>query len=147
MIEAVETIEQPKRSLGTRIAIRLVKLLLYVVFVGAAVYYTPKILSQALHTDYPMATITSGSMWPALKTNDLIFMKGVSGSEVELGQIIIYQNSRGFTIHRLVEKKDGKLITKGDANSSKDNPITEDQVIGRAVYIGDSPLRSNCQNF
>src|SRR3989338_7538728 len=110
---------------------------IYVAFVASAIYFTPKILAKAMHTEYPLATITSGSMWPALKVNDLILMKGVSGSEVEIGQIIVYQNaSQGFTIHRLVRKENGMLVTKGDANEAEDSPISEKDVIGRIVSIG-----------
>ncbi len=124
-----------------RITINLVKIILYLAFVALAVYYTPKVLSKVLHTQYPLATITSGSMWPVLKTNDLILMKGISGSQAEVGQIIIYKNSKGFTIHRLIRRQGEKLITKGDANNVEDTPITEADVVGRAVYIGKSPFR------
>ena len=124
-----------------KITINLVKLVLYLLFVAIAVYYTPKVLSKVLHTQYPLATITSGSMWPVLKTNDLIFMKGISGSQAEIGQIIIYQNSKGFTIHRLIRKQNGKLVTKGDANNVEDAPISEADVVGRAVYIRKHPFR------
>lgn len=125
-----------------RIFIGAIKVVLYVVFVATAVYYTPKILSKQLHTQYPLATITSGSMWPALKTNDLILMKGISGTEAQIGQTVIYQNSKGFTIHRLIKRQGGKLVTKGDANDVEDAPITESQVIGRIVYVfGSHPFR------
>ena len=120
-----------------RLTIGLIKFAIYVAFVAAAIYFTPKILAKVLHTEYPLATITSGSMWPVLKVNDLILMKGVSGSEVEIGQIIVYQNaSQGFTIHRLVRKENGMLVTKGDANEAEDSPISEKDVIGRIVSIG-----------
>ena len=121
--------------------ITLIKIVLYLAFVALAVYFTPKVLSRILHTQYPLATITSGSMWPTLKTNDLILMKGISGSQAEVGQIIIYQNVKGFTIHRLIRKQNGKLITKGDANNVEDAPITEADVVVRAVYIGKNPFR------
>jgi signal peptidase I len=158
-----------------KILIAVIKIVLYVVFVVAAVYYTPKILSKVLHTQYPLATITSGSMWPVLKVNDLILMKGISGNQAQIGQIIIYQNTNGFTplpqshncqsgnncpenlttttqtqtnavtgftIHRLIRKQDGKLITQGDANDVEDAPIAESQVIGRIVYVfGNHPFR------
>ena len=120
---------------------RLFKLVLYIVFVAVAVYYTPRVLSKVLNTPYPLATITSGSMWPVLKENDLILVKGASGAEVEVGQIIIYQNAKGFTIHRLIKKENGKLVTRGDANNIEDQPIEENAVIGRVIYIGDKPVR------
>lgn len=119
----------------------LIKLVMYVAFVVLAVYVTPKVLARVLHTDYPLATITSGSMWPTLKTNDLILMRGISGKEAEVGQIVIYRNQKGFTIHRLIRKSGTTLVTKGDANSVEDSPIKERDVIGRAVYVGKKPFR------
>ncbi len=117
------------------------KVLVYLAFVGLAMYFTPKVLSRSLNTLYPLATITSGSMWPQLKVNDLILMKGATGDEVEAGQIIIFKNQRGFTIHRLLRKENGKLITKGDANNVEDVPVLPQDVIGRAVYVGKKPFR------
>ena len=128
-------------STTKKIIFGIIKVVLYVAFVAAAVYYTPKILSKTLHTQYPLATITSGSMWPVLKVNDLILMKGITGADAQVGQIIVYKNSKGFTIHRLMSKKGNVLVTRGDANNVDDAPITQDQVIGRAVYIGKNPLR------
>jgi len=117
------------------------KVAIYLVVVGFAIVYTPRFLSRALHTQYPLATITSGSMWPTLKANDLIFMKGINGNEAEVGQIIIFKNPKGFTIHRLVRKQNGLLITRGDANNIDDKPIKPEDVIGRAVYVGEKPFR------
>ena len=132
-----------------RLTIGTLKLVLYLLFVAVAVYYSPKILSRALNTPYPLATITSGSMWPALKTNDLILMKGANGADVAVGEIIIYKNSQGFTIHRLIRKENpdasvggaAKLITRGDANNVDDAPITESDVIGKLVTIRGKPFR------
>ena len=124
-----------------RIAKGAIKVVLYIAFVVAAVYYTPKILAKTLHTQYPLATITSGSMWPVLKVNDLILVKGITGKEAQIGQIIIYQNPKGFTIHRLIRRQNNFLITQGDANNVEDSPVRESDVVGRTVYIGKSPFR------
>ena len=122
--------------------IGIAKLAVYLIFVVALIYFIPKILAKALHTPYPLATITSGSMWPVLKIDDLILMKGIRGQDAQVGQIIVYQNAaQGFTIHRLIRKENGMLVTKGDANDAEDPPISEKDVIGRAAYIGSSPVR------
>ncbi len=126
-----------------KIALNVIKILTYVAFVILAIVYTPKLLAKVLGTPYPLATVTSGSMWPLLKENDLILMKGASGQDVKLGQIIVYKNpvQNSYIIHRLVRKVGDKLVTKGDANSMEDSPIAASSVIGRVVYIGDRPLR------
>ena len=118
----------------------LIKVAAYVAFVAASIYFTPKILAKALKTEYPLATITSGSMWPALEVHDLILMKGISGNEVGVGDIIVYRNPNGFTIHRLVRKENGALVTRGDANDVDDQPIAESDVVGRIVSIGSWPV-------
>jgi signal peptidase I len=116
-----------------RILFGTLKFLLYLIFVGAAVYYTPTLLAKALQTPYPLATITSGSMWPVLKENDLILMRGLSGKDAQIGMIIVYKNPQGFTIHRLVKKDGDKLVTRGDANNIDDTPIASADVIGTVV--------------
>ncbi len=117
------------------------KVAAYAVFVVLAVYFAPRVLAKVLHTEYPIATITSGSMWPVLKVNDLILMKGMDGKDAEVGQIIVFKNSKGFTIHRVVRKAGVSITTKGDANNVEDSPIKTSDVVGRAVYIGKHPFR------
>lgn len=125
-----------------KLLIGIGKIVLYLSFVAVLVYATPKLLSKVLRTPYPMATITSGSMWPALRVDDLILMQGVSGKDVKIGEIIVYQNaSQGFTIHRLIRKEEGQLVTRGDANEAEDQPIAEADVIGRILTIGIWPVR------
>lgn len=124
-----------------KIGIWILKFVAYLVFVFLAVYFTPKILSKTLNTQYPLATITSGSMWPQLKIDDLILMKGIKGEEAKVGEIIIFKNDKGFTIHRLIKKQGDMFITKGDANNIEDAPITKDQIIGRIVYFRNKPFR------
>ncbi len=117
------------------------KLVLYLIFLAGAIIYTPKVLSKVLDTTYPLATVTSGSMWPVLKVNDLILVKGLKGQEAEIGQIIIFSNQEGFTIHRLIRKENNMLVTKGDANNVEDRPINPDQVLGSVVYIKNKIVR------
>src|SRR3990167_6068281 len=77
---------------------------LYLAFLAGLIFGIPKGLERFLQTPYPMAAITSGSMWPALKKGDLIFIRGVQDkAQVQIGDIVIYQNPKGFTIHRVVK--------------------------------------------
>ena len=89
-----------------------------------------------------MASITSGSMWPELKKGDLILIKGInSKEEINMGDIIIYTNVKGFTIHRVIEMNEDSLVTKGDANNVKDSPIKYEEVVGKTLTINDKPFR------
>lgn len=116
--------------------------ILYIVILIGLVYGTPKALAFFLETDYPMASITSGSMWPALKKGDLVLIKGVDGKEeIKVDDIIVYRNPKGFTIHRVIEINEDTLVTKGDANNVKDSPIKYEEVIGKTLTFNNKPFR------
>jgi signal peptidase I len=115
-----------------------INFLVYIVIVAGTVFGLPRFLTWYLDTPYPMAAITSGSMWPALKEGDLIFIEGVSREQLAEDDIIVFRNSNGgtFTIHRIVSLEEDTLVTKGDANFNTDPPISYDDIIGRTVTIG-----------
>jgi signal peptidase I len=111
--------------------------LLYLAFIGGAIYYIPQILSWALDTPHPMAAVSSQSMWPTLKKGDLIFVQGVDNPEdLQVGDIIAFQHPKGMTVHRVVEIDGDLITTQGDANPVEDKPIRFDQVVGRVLTIG-----------
>jgi len=118
--------------------------LIYVLIVFGIVFGLPRVLTAALNTPYPMAVITSGSMWPALDEGDLVFIQGLDDPrEVKEGDIIVFRNGeRGnLTIHRIVRLKEKELVTKGDANFSEDAPISYEDIVGRTFNVGGKPLR------
>lgn len=115
---------------------------LYLGFLAGLIYGIPKGLSYALRTEYPMASITSGSMWPALKRGDLILVKGINDKEeIKEGDIIVYKNPKGFTIHRVIKLNEDTLVTKGDANNVKDKPVKYEDVIGKLLTSNGKPVR------
>lgn len=115
---------------------------LYIAILIGLIYGIPQGLARVLETDYPMASITSGSMWPSLKRGDLILIKGVdSKEEISVGDIVIYKNPKGFTIHRVVRLNEDTFVTKGDANNVEDAPVSYDEIIGKPLAIDDKPLR------
>ncbi len=114
----------------------------YIAILVGLVYAVPKGLAYALKTNYPMASITSGSMWPVLKKGDFILIKGIqSENDIKVGDIIVYKNPKGFTIHRIIEINGDTITTKGDANNVSDTPINFSDVIGKLFTIKDKPLR------
>ncbi len=120
---------------------RIIGWVIYLAVLAVLIWGIPKVMSYALNTNYPMASITSGSMWPSLKKGDLVFIKGVDRGDIDIGDIIVFQNQKGFTIHRVIEKNEETLITKGDANNVNDSPVRYEDVIGKAVERKDKPIR------
>ncbi len=126
----------------------IIEWLIYAVIFVAIVWGTPKVLAKVLNTPYPIAAITSSSMWPALKQGDLVFIQGVTGKDqVKMGDIVVYRNPStgsgqvGFTIHRVVQLNNDNLITKGDANNIEDPAVTYQEIIGKTVVISGKTLR------
>jgi signal peptidase len=133
-----------KKAVSTRRRIikSIIEWTVYALLFAVIVWGTPRALAVVLHSDYPIAAITSGSMWPDLKQGDIVFIKGISDkSEVALGEIVVYENEKGFTIHRVVKLNDETLVTKGDANNMEDQPIAYGQLIGEAVEWRDKVIR------
>jgi signal peptidase I len=115
----------------------IIEWFVYAVVFIAIVWGTPRLLVTILHTDYPIASITSSSMWPELKEGDVVFIKGVSGkADVKVGDVVVYRNERGFTIHRIIEMGDDTLTTQGDANNISDPPIKYEQLVGKMITYG-----------
>lgn len=118
----------------------ILNLIIYIAIIGGVVFGFPRALSWYLDTPYPMAAITSGSMWPALKEGGLVFIQSVKKEDVGVGDIIVYRNEKGFTIHRVIELREDNLITKGDANFQKDSPVKYEDIIGRALTVFGRPV-------
>lgn len=110
------------------------------IFVGV-LWGVPAGLSYLLHTSHPMASVTSGSMWPALKTGDLILIEGVTKQDLKKGDVVVWRNEGGFTIHRIVTLNDSTAVTKGDANFKEDEPVAYEDIIGRALLFHGSYAR------
>ena len=79
---------------------------------------------------------------PTIPTDSLISIKHVDSgsvySEVSVGDVIAYTNASGMVIvHRVIsiDEAADEIITKGDAVSSEDAPISADAVIGEVVGV------------
>jgi hypothetical protein len=67
------------------------------------------------------------SMFPFLREGDLVDL--VATQEFRIGDIVLAQE----VLHRVVAKRNGQIITKGDANSHLDPPVARAQILGRVV--------------
>ena len=80
---------------------------------------------------YSLFEVQTGSMHGTIEAGDWIVVKATK--DVKVKDIITYKHGKDFITHRVVEIYKGSYVTKGDANSSKDEPIDRDQVVGRVV--------------
>ncbi len=115
----------------------ILNVIIYVLIIGGTVYGLPKFLTWSLGTTYPLAAVTSGSMWPVLHEGDLVLIKGAGKDEIAIGDVVVFQNEsgNGFTIHRIVRLGEKTFTTKGDANFSDDKPVPYDRLVGKNLMV------------
>ena len=120
----------------------LLDIVIYAAIVALIFWGLPVGLSKWLETPYPMASITSGSMWPVLKEGDLILIQGIKNKEdLKVGEVVVWSNPKGFTIHRIVKLSEKTLTTRGDANFKDDAPVKYEDIIGRAYQLAGKYVR------
>ena len=82
---------------------------------------------------YTLFEVETGSMKPTIKPGDWIILK--TSKDVKVNDIITYKQGKNFITHRVIETYRNSYVTKGDNNNSKDNPITQKQVVGKVIKI------------
>ncbi len=113
------------------------------------------ILSLILHTNVPLAVISSTSMTPTLNVGDIVILEGVSLDEIKVGDIIVFNgyviNNKEVDIstpiiHRVVDIKviNGNVfyVTKGDRNPAPDMWLVPfKKVIGKVMEINGAAFK------
>lgn len=95
-----------------------------------------KILKQDVATikGYALLEVVSGSMEPEIHLGDMIIIN-TNAQNYRRGDVITYRDNSGALVtHRIISIDEKQVITKGDSNNTEDNPITKDQIIGKALY-------------
>lgn len=99
------------------------------------------------HSGFVFEVASDYSMSPFLKKGDKIVIDKAVLKNLSLGDIVVFNLKDNFCVHRFLYKyklKNKKravfydsylLITKGDNSINPDNPLTEDQLLGKAVMI------------
>jgi len=98
-------------------------------------------LQIALSTSTPLVAVAGGSMRPTLEFGDLVVVQGVPATNIQVGDIIVFDPPEGGrTVHRVTKMEtlpNGTIqfITKGDDNEDVDTwPVPDYCVHGRVLY-------------
>ncbi len=99
-------------------------------YILLAIFFLWFILGFVFKTDTPIVIISSGSMEPALRAGDIVFVRGTPIDGLSVGDIIVYNcpskkdlcvKENELIAHRIVEINEANGIkTKGDANERGD---------------------------
>lgn len=78
-----------------------------------------------------------GSMYPLIRSGDIITVKPIKIGDVTVGDIIFYKNKNKYFVHRLIKIVNDKstFITRGDFLPQYDDPIDSSQILGKVVAV------------
>ena len=124
---------------------RIITILVYIIIIPVFIINLTLVIKSFLNPDetpdflgYKNFVIVSESMAPELNTNDVIFVKEVPQSEIQLNDIISFKQNDVIVTHRITtfvdEGETRKYITKGDQNSIEDEAITYEQIEGKYQF-------------
>ena len=138
-----------KSSSKSNRLLSVIGVLLCVIFGGVLLCNVMLILKSNINPDEPPSvlgvtpfTVLSGSMSGEreghLEIGDLILVREVESTELEVGDVISFLAYGSVTTHRIIEisEENGQIqfITKGDANNVEDQaPVVEEQLVGQVV--------------
>ena len=113
----------------------LLGIITVVIIIGAYYMYQVKIQKKdyANLFGYSLFEVATGSMKPTIQIGDVVIVKITK--DVNENDIIVYIDGDDIITHRLVEKSEDNIVTRGDANNSEDKPIKENMIIGQVIKI------------
>ena len=115
--------------------IRISVLILLAIIIGVSVYSMNASMlggnALPMPFGFGMTVVLSGSMEPELSVDDLLIV--APADTYEVGDVVVFQTQRTAVVHRIVSINGDEIITRGDANTSDDEPITKANIKGRVV--------------
>ena len=115
--------------------IRIVLLVVLAALVGISIYSVNARMvggnAMPMPFGFGMTVVLSGSMEPELSVDDLLIV--AAQDSYHLNDIVVFQTQRTAVVHRIVKMEGDQIITRGDANSADDEPITLANIKGKVV--------------
>lgn len=115
--------------LVSRIFKTLFNILLIFITIILSAYFVLRITDRI-----KIFNVETGSMEDKIHTGDYILL--CRKNEYYVGDIVTYKVGDYYITHRIIEIKNDKIITKGDANNTVDAEANISQIEGKAIYWG-----------
>ena len=128
----------PFEKLNTAILLFMaVMIFICVMWMGGTLIGYGGLSSDTYYGRYKPMVIISESMTPTIEVNGLLFVEDAPFSELQLGDIIVFDTIEyGLVGHRIIKELDYGFKTQGDNNRVADNWIvTEEMYKGRVAEI------------
>ena len=117
----------------------MINLLIGLIIIVAAFTLYSYVALEVLDKDYvsffgyTYFEVASGSMAPTINKEDMVIVK--LNSDYKQEDIVTYNLNGDFITHRVKKIDTSTVTTKGDANNTKDAPISKDSILGKVVAI------------
>lgn len=125
-----------KRHFTPKNLMRLATIILCGAILGVNVYLVnaSRLFGDSLPMPfgYGAAVVLSGSMEPKLFRGDLIFVKEYETYKER--EIVVYQDGKKLTVHRIISVDGKTVVTKGDANDTEDAPVDVSAIKGKVLF-------------
>jgi signal peptidase I len=79
--------------------------------------------------------VVGGSMRPYLEVGDWLLLESGPASDIALGDIVIVKRAQDVCAHRVIGKRPGGWITKGDALYQPDPDVMVEAILGRVIGL------------
>jgi len=73
------------------------------------------------------------SMLPIVQDGEILYVHPVDPCSIKIGEIVLFRDRDGFKAHRVLQKKQGLFITRGDSSVQADGAVQLDRIIGKVV--------------
>jgi hypothetical protein len=100
------------------------------------------LVAEVLRTSGTVKLTARGhSMMPTLWPGDFLNIETVSFDRVQVGDLVLYERSNRFFIHRVLQKSAGvesrrpTLVTRGDSMLTLDPMVRPEELLGRVVSL------------
>src|SRR5579864_5288439 len=75
------------------------------------------------------------SMLPSIWPGDILSIEPKPDTQIIPGDIVLVTRQNRFFVHRLIERRSSRWITRGDSLPRNDEPAAEEQVFGKVSLI------------
>ena len=84
---------------------------------------------------YRVYFVPTESMEPTIQKNSFILSKRIAVEETQVGDILVYEKSHCYIVHRVKRIQNGNFIFQGDNNKNEDPSVATKQIIGKVIWI------------
>jgi signal peptidase I len=73
------------------------------------------------------------SMLPTIQDGEILHVWPVDPASIRVGEIVLFRDRDGFKAHRMIRKKQGQFVTRGDSSVDVDDEVRREQIVGKVM--------------